>query len=61
MMIDWPTDTPPSGFLLCNGDAVSRTTYANLFGVIGTTFGAGNGSTTFNLPDLRWASRMGDY
>ena len=40
------------GYLLCNGAAVSRTTYADLFGVIGTTYGAGNGSTTFNLPDL---------
>ena len=43
----------PSGFLECNGAAVSRTTYSALFAVIGTTFGAGNGSTTFNVPDLR--------
>lgn len=43
----------PSGFLLCNGAAVSRTTYAALFGVINTTYGPGDGSTTFNLPDLR--------
>lgn len=42
-----------SGYLLCNGAAVSRTTYKNLFAVIGTAFGAGNGSTTFNLPDFR--------
>lgn len=42
-----------SGWLVCDGSAVSRTTYANLFAVIGTTFGAGDGSTTFNLPDLR--------
>jgi len=42
----------PSGYLLCNGQAVSRTTYANLFAVIGTTYGAGNGSTTFNVPNL---------
>lgn len=40
-------------FLLCNGQSVSRTTYANLFDVIGTTFGAGDGSTTFTLPDFR--------
>lgn len=46
-------DTPPSGFLECNGAAISRSTYASLFGQIGTMFGAGNGSTTFNLPDLR--------
>lgn len=42
-----------SGFLLCNGQAVSRTTYANLFAAIGTNFGAGDGSTTFNVPDYR--------
>jgi prepilin-type N-terminal cleavage/methylation domain-containing protein len=45
--------TAPSGYLLENGAAVSRTTYADLFAVIGTTHGAGNGSTTFNLPDSR--------
>jgi microcystin-dependent protein len=44
--------TVPTGYLLCDGAAVSRTTYATLFAVIGTTFGAGDGSTTFNLPDL---------
>jgi phage-related tail fiber protein len=43
----------PSGYLKANGDAVSRTTYADLFAAIGTTFGSGDGSTTFNLPDLR--------
>ena len=41
----------PTGWLLCDGTAVSRTTYAALFSVIGTTFGAGDGSTTFNLPN----------
>jgi microcystin-dependent protein len=46
------TTTIPAGFLLCNGAAVSRTTYATLFAAIGTTFGAGNGSTTFNLPNM---------
>ncbi|MEW5421382.1 DUF2793 domain-containing protein [Amorphus sp. 3PC139-8] len=45
--------SPPSGFLRANGAAISRTAYANLFDVIGTGFGAGDGSTTFNLPDLR--------
>jgi len=40
----------PSGWILCNGDAVSRTTYADLFAVIGTNYGVGNGTTTFNLP-----------
>lgn len=45
--------TPPTGWLLCNGTAVSRTTYAALFTVIGTTYGSGDGSTTFNLPDMQ--------
>ena len=45
--------TPPSGWLKANGAAVSRITYATLFAAIGTTFGAGDGSSTFNLPDLR--------
>lgn len=44
--------TVPAGFLLCDGSAVSRDTYAALFAVIGTTYGVGDGSTTFNLPDL---------
>ena len=43
----------PAGWLKANGAAVSRTTYATLFSAIGTTFGAGDGSTTFNLPELR--------
>lgn len=43
----------PTGWLKCNGAAISRTTYANLFASIGTTFGVGDGSTTFNVPDLR--------
>lgn len=45
--------TAPSQFLLCQGQAISRTTYADLFAVIGTTYGSGDGSTTFNVPDLR--------
>lgn len=48
----WPTGTAPSGYLLCDGTAVSRTTYAALFAVVSTTFGAGDGSTTFNLPNF---------
>ena len=43
----------PPGFLLCDGSAVSRETYSLLFAEVGTTYGAGDGSTTFNLPDLR--------
>lgn len=46
-------NTVPPGFLKANGGAVSRTTYADLFAEIGTSFGAGDGSTTFNLPELR--------
>jgi microcystin-dependent protein len=45
--------TIPSGWLLCNGQAVSRTTYAKLYSVIGTKYGSGDGSTTFNLPNLQ--------
>jgi len=45
--------TAPTGWLLSFGQAVSRTTYANLFAVISTTYGSGDGSTTFNLPDMR--------
>ena len=45
--------TSPSGWLLCHGQAVSRTDYGALFTAIGTTYGTGDGSTTFNLPDLR--------
>ena len=46
-------NSAPSGWLAADGTAVSRTTYATLFAAIGTTYGTGNGSTTFNLPDLR--------
>ena len=52
-VIAWTTTTPPADYLECNGAAISRTAYSALFGVIGTVFGAGDGSTTFNLPDLR--------
>lgn len=55
----WATNTAPAGWLLCYGQAISRTTYASLFGVIGTTFGTGDGSTTFNLPDLRGRMPLG--
>ena len=53
------SSTAPTGFLSCDGSAVSRTTYADLFAVIGTTWGAGNGSSTFNVPDLRAAMIRG--
>lgn len=49
----WGAPFIPDGFLACDGAAVSRTTYSTLFSIYGTTFGSGDGSTTFNLPDLR--------
>lgn len=51
--------TAPEGWLLCQGQALSRTDYADLFAVIGTNYGAGDGSTTFNLPDMREAAPVG--
>jgi microcystin-dependent protein len=51
-MMMWPTNTAPAGYLICNGSAVSRTTYSDLFNAIGTTYGAGDGSTTFGLPNM---------
>ena len=52
-IVPWSDSSVPSGFLECNGAAVSRTTYAALFAIIGTTYGSGDGSTTFNVPDLQ--------
>ena len=52
-VFNFAASTAPTGYLECNGNAVSRTTYAALFAVTSTTFGVGDGSTTFNLPDLR--------
>jgi len=51
--------TAPDGWLLCDGSDVSRTTYSNLFAMIGTSYGSGDGSTTFTLPDLRGRMAMG--
>lgn len=58
-VLDYAGSSAPSGFLLCFGQEVSRSDYAALFGVIGTTYGAGNGSTTFNVPDLRGSVTAG--
>jgi len=55
----WSTEVAPNGWLLCQGAAVSRATYAALFQVIGTTYGAGDGTSTFNLPDFRETSPYG--
>jgi len=51
-IVPWSSASVPSGFLECDGSAVSRTTYATLFGIVGTTYGVGDGATTFNVPDL---------
>lgn len=53
VVLPFAGSTAPSGWLLCNGATISRTTYATLFGVIGTTYGSGDGSTTFLVPDLK--------
>jgi len=52
-VLPYAGSSAPTNFLLCYGQAISRTTYATLFAVVGTTYGVGDGSTTFNLPDLR--------
>ena len=62
MILYFANSTVPTGWLQCDGSAISRTTYANLYAAIGTVYGSGDGSTTFNLPDTRgqfirgWAS-----
>lgn len=53
VVLPYAGTTAPDGFLFCYGQAVSRSTYATLFAAVSTTYGAGDGSTTFNLPDLR--------
>ena len=60
MIMAWVSATAPTGWLICNGGLVSRTTYAALYAVITTTFGPGNGSTTFNLPDYKGAFLRGN-
>jgi len=59
MMMPFAGTAAPGGWLLCDGSAVSRTTYSTLFALIGTAYGAGDGSTTFNVPDLRGRSCVG--
>lgn len=53
MVMPYAGTAAPSSWLLCDGSAISRTTYSTLYAIVGTTYGTGNGSTTFNLPDLR--------
>lgn len=57
--LEFAGSVAPTGYLLCDGSAVSRTTYAALFAVIGTTYGVGDGSTTFNVPDERGRTTVG--
>lgn len=61
MIMAWPVANPPTGWLRCDGAAVSRIVYAALFAMIGTTYGAGNGSTTFNVPNLLGRFPLGSY
>lgn len=58
-ILDFAGAAPPVGFLLCDGSAVSRTTYSDLFAVLGVIWGAGDGSTTFNIPDLNGRTTIG--
>ena len=58
-MMAWASDTIPSNWLLCDGSAVSRSTYASLFAAIGTQYGSGDGTTTFNLPDIKGRTIVG--
>jgi microcystin-dependent protein len=58
-ILSFAAATAPSGYLVCDGSAVSRTSYSDLFNVLGTTWGVGDGSTTFNIPDLRGRSQIG--
>jgi len=52
-VVPWTSGSVPSGFLECNGAAVSRSTYSALYAIVGTTYGSGDGVNTFNLPDLQ--------
>ena len=58
-IMPWAKSNQPTGFLYCDGSPVSRTDYADLFALVGTTFGSGNGSSTFNLPDFQDRSAIG--
>ncbi len=58
-MLDFAGSTVPFGYIACDGSTVSRVTYARLFEIIGTSFGAGDGSTTFKLPDFRGRVAVG--
>lgn len=59
VVVPYAGGTAPAGWFICNGTAIARSTYAALYSALGTTYGAGDGSTTFNLPDLRGRSIAG--
>lgn len=59
-IVNWPSNSLPVGWLKCDGSAISRTDYSSLFSIIGTTFGAGDGSTTFNLPNITDKNILGN-
>jgi len=58
-VVDFAGPAAPAGWLMCDGTAVDRVTYADLFNIIGTTYGSGNGTTTFNVPDTRGRCTIG--
>ena len=58
-IVPWSSSSVPTGFLECNGAAVSRSTYSALFAIVGTTYGAGDGASTFNVPNLTDKIAMG--
>lgn len=58
-IVTFAGNTAPTNWLICDGSAISRTTYSDLFNVLGTTYGNGDGSSTFNLPDLRTRVAVG--
>lgn len=57
-IIAYAGDSPPAGFIICNGAAINRNAYKGLFSIIGTTYGVGDGSTTFNVPTRLQASQV---
>jgi hypothetical protein len=58
-IVQWPTDVSPANWLICDGSAVSRNQYQSLFAVIGTQYGSGDSSTTFNLPNFKGRVALG--
>lgn len=59
VVVDYAGSSAPAGWVMCNGQAISRTAYPSLYAAIGTTYGVGDGSTTFNVPDARGRQTIG--